>query len=223
MPKIILTRHGLTDYNAQRRYQGQSDIPLNETGLQQAEALRKRLTSIKIDAAYCSALSRARVTAEVALKGHPSGLKAEPLTDLREVSGGVFEGLNWEEMNEKYPEEVKKWRADRASYPPPEGESLNMALERIQKGMEYILSRHPGEDENILVVAHGGVGGLLMCYFMGMDLNRLWQWRFDTCSLTILDVYKDASILSLFNDTTHLDRIEEVNGTPLWKRSGDSA
>src|SRR3954466_16346278 len=131
MPRLILARHGLTDYNAQRRYQGQVDIPLNETGLAQAHFLKKRLATIKFDAVYCSDLQRAAKTAEIALEGHPSGLTPRPEPLFREISGGVFEGLVWDDMITTFPEEAAAWQADRTNVAPPGGETLLEVTRRI--------------------------------------------------------------------------------------------
>jgi alpha-ribazole phosphatase/probable phosphoglycerate mutase len=212
MPKLILIRHGQTDYNAQRRYQGHTDIPLNDTGKRQAEALRKRLSHMHITGAYTSTLIRARTTAQIALEGHHSGLVAEEMLLLREASGGKVEGLNWEEMNAKFPEEVKKWHSDRYNNPPPGGESLKEVRERVVEGINIILKKHHKEEDNIAIFVHGGVIGVTLCHYMGMDLNKLWQWRIDSCSMTILDVYEKAAILSLFNDTNHIDSQDQHHG-----------
>ncbi len=206
MPKLILCRHGQTDFNAERRYQGQSDIPLNAAGEAQAEALQRRVASFKLDAAYTSDLARARRTAQIVLNGHTSGLSAVSTPLLREVNGGGFEGLTWEEMNARYPVETPRWNADRVHIAPPDGgESVQMAYTRIAQALEEIVAALPDDDQNVLAVVHGGVIGILLSHLMGMDLGRLWQWRSDNCSLTIVDIYKEGGILSLFNDTTHLE------------------
>ncbi|NWJ44674.1 MAG: histidine phosphatase family protein [Chloroflexi bacterium] len=212
MPKLILVRHGQTDYNAQRRYQGHTDIPLNEMGLRQARALQKRLSHLKLTAAFCSDLSRARTTAQIGLEGHSPKLEAEILPGLREASGGRAEGLNYNQMLEQFPEETKLWQSDRYNYSPPGGENLKTVLERVSQAIDYITNKHPGEDEVVLVVAHGGVIGTLLCHYMGMDLNRIWQWRVDSCSLSIVHLYDNASILSLFNDTSHIDSMDLSEG-----------
>jgi alpha-ribazole phosphatase len=209
MPRLILTRHGQTDYNAQRRYQGQIDIPLNETGLAQARFLNKRLAQIHFDAVYTSDLQRATQTARIALEGHSYTEAPRPMRLLREISGGEFEGLTWEEITRRFPEESAEWQADRASIPPPGGESLEEVAHRIDLAMAQILEEVPSPDATILLVLHGGLISVALCRMMGMSLDRLWQWRVDTCSVTILDLYPKGAILALFNDVAH---IEEVQG-----------
>lgn len=205
MPKIILVRHGQTDYNLQRRYQGSVDIPLNATGISQAEALRPRLAKIKLDAAYCSDLTRTRQTAALILEKHPSGLAAKPTPLIREISGGLFEGLTYEQMQSQFPEDLPKWEADRYNYRAPQGENLQAVEIRLREFLDIVAKEQIGENRNVLVVAHGGIVSTLMCLLMQMKLNNLWQWRVDTCSLTVADLYPEGAILSLFNDTAHLN------------------
>lgn len=203
--RLILTRHGLTDYNAQRRYQGRVDIPLNETGLAQARLLQKRLAAIHLDGAYTSDLQRAATTAQIALEGHPSGLTAKPEPLFREISGGKFEGMVWDDIIGTYPEEAAAWQADRINVAPPEGENLLEVTTRIAQALDKIVKEQTSEDASVLLVLHGGILSVMLCQMMGMSLDRLWQWRVDNCSLTILDIYPQGAILSLFNDITHID------------------
>ncbi|MBN9389632.1 MAG: histidine phosphatase family protein [Chloroflexi bacterium] len=205
MPRFILTRHGQTDFNAQQRYQGSLDIPLNDTGIAQARFLTPRLNSIKLDAVYSSDLQRAVKTAEIALENHPSGLQPKQLKLLREINGGGFEGLSWGEFSSRYPEEALLWREDRTHVRPPDGgENLLDAAERLDLALKHILAEVPDPDASILLVLHGGIISLLLCKVMGMELERLWQWRIDNCSVTILDLYEKGAILSVFNDIAHI-------------------
>ena len=203
MPKLILCRHGETVYNAQKRYQGKVDIELNERGLAQAEALRERIAPIRLDGVYCSDLKRTVRTAEIVLSTHSSGLTAQPTPLLREIDGGEFEGLTWDEITARFPQEVAAWQQDRTNNPAPGGENLLQVQKRLDTILAQILETYPAEDQTVLLVVHGGVISTLLCHMMGMNLNRLWQWRVDNCSVTIVDTYKDGPILSLFNDLSH--------------------
>jgi alpha-ribazole phosphatase len=205
MPRLILVRHGLTDYNAQHRYQGQIDIPLNETGLAQAHFLNKRLANTHFDAVYSSDLQRAIKTAQIVLEGHPYGQDPRPIPLLREISGGDFEGLTWSEITETFAEESAEWQADRANVAPPGGENLLEVVSRIDRGMAQVVEEVPSQDATILLVLHGGIISVMLCHLMGMDLDRLWQWRVDTCSVSIVDLYPKGAILSLFNDVAHIE------------------
>lgn len=207
MPKLILVRHGQTSYNVEFRYQGHTDIPLNEVGLAQAATLQTRLSGYKLDAVFSSDLQRAQRTAEIALENHPSGLKPQATALLREVNGGGFEGLSWSEISEKYPELSARWRENRATISPPDGENLTEVAARLSRFLDQIMEEYPAEDQTILVVAHGGTIGILISYLLGMDLNKIWQLRTDNCSVTILDVYAKGAILSLFNDAHHVEKL----------------
>ncbi len=205
MARLILARHGLTDYNAQKRYQGRIDIPLNKTGLAQAHFLNKRLAAVQLDAVYCSDLQRAAKTAEIALEGHSYGQPPRSVPLLREISGGQFEGLMWEEINTRFPEKATAWLADRANVAPPGGENLLQVARRIDQALAQIQEEVPSPEATILLVLHGGIISVMLCQLMGMALDRLWQWRVDTCSVTILDLYPKGAILSLFNDIAHIE------------------
>jgi broad specificity phosphatase PhoE len=215
MPKLILTRHGQTDYNVQGRWQGHIDIPLNREGLRQARALANRLTHFQIDAAYTSPLSRASVTADMLLEKHPSGVKAVRLDNLRETNGGAFEGLTRQQTIEKFPEVVEKMRIDRTETGPPGGETLSQVCERVKSVLARILEEHPEKEKNVLVVAHGGVMGVTLCHMMAMELGRIVQWRIDNCSLTLVDYSWRGGIMTLFNDTNHLLELTEESDTNL--------
>lgn len=206
MPRFILTRHGQTDFNVQHKYQGSMDTHLNETGEAQARFLTPRLASIKLDAVYTSDSQRAVRTAEIAMENHPSGLKPTQLKLLREIHGGAFEGLSGHEFEKIYPEETRQWRADRThTRPPGGGENLLDVADRLNQVLKHVSQEVPDQDATILLVLHGGIFTVLLCQVMGMDFERIWQWRVDNCSISIIDMNDAGGILSLFNDVAHID------------------
>ncbi len=202
--KLLLTRHGETDWNLIRRYQGQSDIPLNQTGIRQAEQLAKRLASEKIDAIYSSDLSRAVETAKIIQNAQERKTTEVVTTDMRwrELSFGKWEGLNHEEIEAQWHDEAAKWFADMVNLSPPGGESLLQLANRVQFALDELKSKH--KDQTVLVVTHSGAIQALLCYILGMDLKRYWQFRVLQASLTILQFHEDNAALKLFNDTSHL-------------------
>jgi broad specificity phosphatase PhoE len=132
---LLLVRHGETDWNAERRWQGHADVPLNERGREQARALAERLASNgRVDAIYTSDLSRARDTAEVV--GAHLGVPVAVDRDLREIDVGSREGMTGEVDG------------------PWDGEPHAAHAERVLRAVHRIAARHPGE--RILVVTHGG-------------------------------------------------------------------
>lgn len=204
--KLLLTRHGETDWNLIHRYQGQSDVPLNQTGIRQAEQLAKRLAAEKIDAIYSSDLSRAVDTAKIVqnLQGttNPQGLVVTTDMRWRELSFGKWERLNHEEIQAQWHDEATVWYADMVNLSPPGGESLLQLAERVQSALEELKSKHKGQ--TVLVVTHSGAIQALLCLILGMDLKRYWQFRVLQASLTVINFHEDNAALKLFNDTSHL-------------------
>lgn len=157
MTEILLIRHGETAWNAERRLQGQIDIPLNAHGERQAQAVAQALRDLPIDAIYSSDLQRARATAQPLADAH--GLPLHLDAGLRERCFGGFEGLLYEQLEARYPEAYAQWRARNpdAPFPPGErrGETLNEFYARSVGAVREIAARNP--DRRIVVVTHGGV------------------------------------------------------------------
>lgn len=202
MMKLLLIRHGETDWNATKRYQGQSDIPLNGTGLQQAAQLAKRLSTEKIDVIYSSDLSRAVTTANAIgdLQPRPVIIQKDPR--WRELSFGEWEGLNYDKVRAKWSGESSSWYDNPARLSPPGGETLMQLSARVESALQDLRNQH--KDQTVLVVTHAGVIQALLCSVLGMDLQRYWQFRVLQTSITALDIYEDSAMLNLFNDVSHL-------------------
>ena len=150
---ICLARHGETNWNLERRFQGQLDIALNYKGLLQAEALARELEGVHFDHIYSSDLRRAMATAapHAALRG----LKICKKPELREKHDGVWHGLSHAEIAARFPEAYQHYLARRADYGAPGGESLMRFAARVRAGLTRIAEAHPGE--TLLVIAHAGV------------------------------------------------------------------
>jgi broad specificity phosphatase PhoE len=141
---ILLARHGETDWNLQRRVQGHSDTPLNETGRAQALALAETLDGANLDAIYASDLARAYDTARVVAER--KGLTVTTLPELRERNFGTWEGLTDTEIHERFPQAKSGSWGD--------GETKEAMAERVLAALHRIASTHPGG--RVLVVTHGG-------------------------------------------------------------------
>lgn len=202
--KLLLTRHGETEWNVIRRYQGQSDVPLNQTGIRQAEQLAKRLSTEKIDAIYASDLCRAVDTAQIIQNAQEHKI-TEVVADprWRELSFGKWEGLNHEGIQAQWHDEATKWYADQVNSSPPGGETLLQLAERVQSALDELKNKH--KDERVLVVSHSGAIQALLCLTLGVDLSRYWQFRILQASLTIISFHEDNAVLNLFNDISHLE------------------
>ncbi|MFY9626692.1 MAG: histidine phosphatase family protein [Methylocystis sp.] len=149
---ICLARHGETNWNLERRFQGQLDIALNAKGRMQAEALGHELAGAHFDHIYSSDLQRALVTA--APHAARRGMEIIRRPELREKHDGVWHGLSHPEVEARFPEEYQHYLARRADYAAPGGESLMRFAARVRAALTKIAEAHPGE--TLLVVAHAG-------------------------------------------------------------------
>jgi probable phosphoglycerate mutase len=149
--RICIVRHGETDWNAARRIQGQTDIPLNETGRQQAEATAQGLVGQHFAAIYSSDLQRAHDTAVATARVLEMPVQSEP--GLRERHYGEFQGLTQDEIKAR--DDYARYISRDVSFSYGNGESLAVFSERIKETLNELARRHPGE--SILVFAHGGV------------------------------------------------------------------
>jgi alpha-ribazole phosphatase len=203
LTKILLVRHGITKLHASDRFWGKTDIPLSNMGIKQAGQLRNRLAPERIDAIYSSTLSRARSTAEIIASGHKVDVTA--CEELCECNFGYIEGLSYEEIKRGYPalaEELNNWKA--VAF--PGGESLKQLNARVQTFLKRLKKHQP--KEAVLIVAHGGPLRLIVCNLLGLGLDFWLKIRIDLASLSIVETYPQATVLSLLNDASHLNRQE---------------
>jgi phosphoserine phosphatase len=195
--RLLLARHGESMWNAERRFQGSTDVPLSPRGRAQAEALARGLRPYRVGAAYVSPFRRALETAELALKG--TGIPVVVLDDLRELSLGQWEGCTVDEIRAQDGDPYVAWLRAPHDCPPPGSEPLPVVSDRVRAAVDRIAAAHPGRDD-VLVVAHGGVISVYACHLLGCSFNRLWRLRVDNASLTVV---RPPRLVSL-NETGHL-------------------
>lgn len=167
---LLLARHGQTEWNLVRRWQGRSDVPLNETGRAQALALAEQLRSEPLDRALVSPLLRARETAEAvaALRSGP-GFQVEPR--LLEMDPGRWEGRFDEEVEATEPEAAAAWHADPLRHGPPGGESGLDVARRVAPLLDE-LSAGP-EGSRVLLVGHQFTLAIFTCLVTGTPLDQV--------------------------------------------------
>ena len=200
--KLLLTRHGQTDWNIARRYQGHSNTGLNQTGVRQAELLANRLSAEIIHAIYSSDLSRAVDTANRIQRLQQTAKAVATDMRWRELSFGDWEGMTYEEMSAHSPELFDAWMKDSLTVSTPNGETHRQLAERVKSAFDELKAKH--KDETVLLVGHSGSMQTLLALLLGVDLSRYWQFRISQASLSELTVYDDAVTLNLFNDISHL-------------------
>jgi broad specificity phosphatase PhoE len=161
--RIVIVRHGETDWNRDRRVQGHSDTPLNDSGRAQARALAAELGDV--DVVYASDLSRARETAGILAGGRE--VRVDPR--LRERSFGDWEGLTTTEIEERYPDGHRRWQAGEG-FGDGTAEPYEAVRDRVASFLEDVLRDHP--DETVLVVTHGGSARVVYALASGLDYVR---------------------------------------------------
>jgi len=164
MTELLLVRHGETAWNAERRFQGHADPPLNDVGRRQARVLADELAGERIDAVYASDLARARETA--AIVAERRGIPVVALPELREIDVGEWQGLTWPEIEERYPEGVRAWHETGAGW--ERGETYDELGARILAVLRRIAQDHAGE--RVLVVGHGGTVRAIRAYLEGRSV-----------------------------------------------------
>ncbi len=200
--RIILIRHGETEWNRLRRFQGRSDIPLNPKGNNQASALALALKNETIAAIYSSPLGRAFETASHIVKFHPSTpLIKEP--GLMEMDLGDFEGMDARQWASQHKDFRKAWEKNPAALTMPGGESLQDVQHRAVDTLNRISEPHrPGC--TLLICSHNFVIVSLLCFASKIPLDQFRELQQDTAALNIL--YKNGTNFQIekVNDRRHL-------------------
>ena len=199
--RIIAIRHGETAWNVDTRIQGHLDIPLNDTGLWQAQRVAAALAGEPVAAIYASDLKRAHATASAI--GQAVGRDVVSHTGLRERSFGQFEGKTFTEIDTLWPDDAQAWRRRVPDWSPQGGESLIVLRERIASTAQALAERHAGEQ--IVVVAHGGVLDVLYRIATGQDLQAPRTWQLGNASINRLLWTPQGFSLVGWSDTSHLE------------------
>jgi len=200
--KLILVRHGQTFWNREMKYQGHSDIVLDEEGLRQAELVGERLKQESVQAVYSSDLKRAMVTAEKIAAHH--GLPVGIMPDLREIMFGEWEGYTFQFVYERWPQEADKLFTSALEARIPGGETFEQVKERAQRAIDELTAKH--QDQTVVVVCHGGIIRTILCNVLGIDLNRVWDIKQDNTAVNIIEVHPGRNVIALVNDTHHLEK-----------------
>jgi broad specificity phosphatase PhoE len=205
--RILLVRHGETEWNRTWRFQGRSDLPLNETGTKQARALAETLKDELIQAIYTSPLARALETAQIIGAFH----KNTPLfqeEDLIEMNLGDFDGMDARQWAKQHPDFRKTWMETPSRVQMPNGESLPAVQARGVDALKRISGTQP-RGSTLLVCSHNFVILTILCYGMQMPLDRFREVKQETAALSVLHVDGDRLSVEVVNDRSHLEIEEE--------------
>ncbi len=199
--QICLVRHGETEWNAERRIQGQIDIGLNETGQRQALAAGRWLKQSGICAIYSSDLKRAWTTAQAI--GAELGLTPVSTPEMRERRYGVFEGLTYDEAKANHPAGYAAFEGRNADYNFENGESLHVMFERVTEKLKALVAAHPGE--TIAVVLHGGVLDIINRFVRGNSLETPRDFLIPNAGINWIVAVDGKWCLKTWGETDHLE------------------
>lgn len=206
--RLLLVRHGETDWNRQGRFQGGIDVPLNETGREQARQVAGFLKEVPIDFAISSPMSRPRETAELILQPH-ADVPLKVMDGLREISHGQWEGKLETEIEQQFPGELHRWREHPAEVQMPQGENLAQVWERAIAAWEGLVAAakaDPAEPKVGLVVGHDATNKAILCHVAGAGPEQFWSFKQGNGAVSIIDypVGDGTPLVQSMNITTHL-------------------
>ena len=212
--RLILVRHGETNWNKEGRFQGQIDIPLNINGIKQAQAAGEFLRDTMIDKAFSSCLKRPKETAEAILKHHPE-IIIQDREELIEIGHGLWEGKLESEINSNWPSLLNKWKESPQKVQMPEGENINQVWDRsVECWKEISKSLQPSE--TALVVAHDAVNKTILCNLLGLSSKDIWSVKQGNGAVTIIDLPLETNlpaIVTSLNLTSHLGGVLDNTAT----------
>jgi len=198
--RIILVRHGQTQWNREERFRGRADLALTELGLRQARATAERLARMGVSQIYSSPLRRALETARII--GQRLGIPAQPLEELIDIDFGDWQGLSPQEARERDGELYHLWSVSPHRVKFPGGESLGNVRQRVSQALEKVVAEHP--EETVVLVSHMVACRVMICAVLGIDNSHFWQIGQDVCAINIFETRGDGLALRLLNDTCHL-------------------
>ena len=201
MAEILLLRHGETLWNIEGRIQGHRDSPLSEEGRGQAAALARRLTAERPAVLITSDLGRARET--MAPLAHATGLTPQVDPALRERCYGAFEGRTWPEIEREFPAEYAAHLSGDPTVKAEGGESLQDFHDRAVAALTRIAEQSAGE--KVVVVAHGGVLGMLYRHIMNIPLAAPRNYAMPNASLNRFSYKSGIWCLIAWGDLSHID------------------
>jgi len=207
--RLLLVRHGETEWNRVSRFQGGIDVPLNDNGRQQAQMASEFLKDVQIDFAISSPMLRPKETAEIILKSHPS-VNLELQEALKEINHGLWEGKLESEIKQEYADLLHQWQTAPETVQMPEGENLQQVWDRAVACWNAIIQSVELSESELktgLVVAHDAINKVILCHVLGLTPASIWCIKQGNGAVTVIDYphgLEKAPILQAMNITTHL-------------------
>ena len=209
MKTLYIVRHGETDWNKMGIYQGITDIPLNENGLNQAKACGNALKDVTFDRILSSDLSRALVTAETIRGDRTTSITVDKR--LRELNFGDWEAMLFSDIEARWPGLIDEMYLRPHLVKVPNGESFKDLQDRAWAGLEEFLNFND-EEETLLIACHGGTIRTLLCKLLDISISHCWNFSQGNTAINRI-FYNgmgeyDHNILNLLNDTAHVELLQ---------------
>jgi probable phosphoglycerate mutase len=207
--RLLLVRHGETEWNRVSRFQGGIDVPLNDNGRAQAQQAAEFLKDVPIDFAISSPMLRPKETAAIILQPHPN-VQLELQEEFREINHGLWEGKLESEIKQEYPDLLRQWQVAPETVQMPEGENLQQVWDRAVACWDAIAQSAGVSDTELktgLVVAHDAINKVILCHVLGLSPASIWCIKQGNGAVTVIDYphgLEKAPILQAMNITTHL-------------------
>ncbi len=218
MTTLYIVRHGEARGNVERNFHGWYDSDLTENGRAQIARLPMYFRKIHLDAAYSSDLKRTRETAEIVAK--EKGLSVQSCPGLREIHGGEWEDVPWDDLPVRFPESYGNWLERPHLLEMPGGERMTDFQDRIYSAVLDIAKQNEGK--NVLIATHGTAIKVLLCKVRNIPLSRMpgEKWC-DNASVTVLALDEDGMRVVIDGDNSHLADISTLAKQKWWRGGKD--
>jgi len=203
--RIVLVRHGHVEGIDPPRFRGQTDLPLTDRGMRQAEKTRDLVAWLPHPiAAYASPLSRCMTTAEIIVQ--PLSLTVTPMPSFLDINYGDWQGRSYQEVQQEDPEGFARWFDTPQLAIIPGGETLLQLAGRVAATMRGIVAKHSGE--TLLLVGHDTVNRVLLLLALDLPLSRFWHLRQDPCAVNIVTYDEGGWRVVSMNEASHLQAVQ---------------
>jgi broad specificity phosphatase PhoE len=204
MTRIYLVRHGQTAWNKEEIFRGRTDVPLNETGLREAQLAGEYFREMEIHAIYSSPLLRAWETAQK-IAG-VQRLEVRSLQGIIDMCFGEWEGQSLKDVQEKDGQRFQQWENEPHLVKIPGGETLDEVRDRAMAVLEETIQSHSGK--TLLFVSHRVVNKVILCSILGLDNSHFWQIGQESTAINLIQHREGKYVLSLLNEACHLKRLQ---------------
>ena len=204
MTRTYLVRHGQTAWNKEEIFRGRTDVPLNETGLREAQLAGEYFREMEIHAIYSSPLLRAWETAQKI--ADVQRLEVRSLQGIIDMCFGEWEGQSLKDVQEKDGQRFQQWKNEPHLVKIPGGETLDEVRDRAMAVLEETIQSHSGK--TLLFVSHRVVNKVILCSILGLDNSHFWQIGQESTAINLIQHRDGKYVLSLLNEACHLKRLQ---------------